>query len=141
MSETPLAGAVLAMLIGLLLGLERESSQRPDEGLFAGIRSFPILALCGFLGAQAGSPLVLPAVLLAIGALVVASYLRTASGHVGATTEIVAILAPLLGALVAWRQAALAAALAVLVTLLLTLKAPLHRLAGSVTGEEILSVL
>jgi uncharacterized membrane protein (DUF4010 family) len=140
--EGPLAGATISLLIGLLLGLERERSCSKDEGLFAGIRTFPILALCGFIGASAReAPFALPAVLLAIAALAVASYLRTARDHVGATTEITAILAPLLGAAVAWHQAPLAAALAVIVTLLLTLKAPLHKIAGSVTEDEILAIL
>ncbi len=67
--------------------------------------------------------------------------MRTADRHAGATTEVVAILAPLLGALVEWGQAPLAASLAALVTLLLTLKAPLHKIAGSVTEEETLSIL
>jgi len=137
-----LAGATLSLLIGLLLGLERERSRAKDEGLFAGIRTFPILALCGFVAALAkDAPLALPAVLFAIGGLAVAAYLRTAEAHVGATTEITAVLAPLLGALVAWGQAPLAASLAVIVALLLTLKAPLHKIAGNVTGDEILAIL
>jgi uncharacterized membrane protein (DUF4010 family) len=144
MTDTPLGGAIVSLLVGLLLGLERERSRQADEGLFAGIRTFPILALCGFLAARAaasGAALTLPAVLLTVGALAVASYLRTADAHVGATTEIAALLAPLLGALVAWHEAALAAALAVVVTLLLTLKAPLHKIAGSISSDEILAIL
>jgi uncharacterized membrane protein (DUF4010 family) len=141
---TPLGGALLALLIGLLLGLERERSQRPDERLFAGIRTFPILALAGYLGAfagQRGLPFVLPVVLLAVGALSVAAYLRTPPGHPGATTEAAALLATLLGALVCWGEPALAAALSVLATLLLTLKGELHKLAGSVSEDEILAML
>ncbi|MFI5182929.1 MAG: MgtC/SapB family protein [Vicinamibacteria bacterium] len=144
MIDTPLGQALVALLIGLLLGLERERSQRSDEGLFAGIRTFPILSLCGYIAAAAagkGVPLALPATLLAVAGLAVASYARTAERHSGATTEVVAVLAPLLGALVEWGEAPLAASLAVLVTLLLTLKAPLHRIAGSVTEEEIVSIL
>ena len=144
MIDTPLGQAVVALFIGLLLGLERERSQLGDEGLFAGIRTFPILSLCGYLAAAAagkGVPLALPATLLAIGALAVASYVRTADRHSGATTEVVAIAAPLLGALVAWGEAPFAASVAVLVTLLLTLKAPLHKIAGSITEDEIVSIL
>jgi uncharacterized membrane protein (DUF4010 family) len=142
--ETPLGGALLALLIGLLLGLERERSQAPDGPLFAGIRTFPILALVGYLGALAagrGLPLVLPSVLLTVGALSVAAYWRNGSAHAGATTEIAAILATLLGVFVGLGEPALAAALAVLVALLLTLKGKLHALAGSVSGDEILAIL
>ena len=144
MIDTPLGGALVALAIGLLLGLERERSQRPDERLFAGIRTFPLLVLSGYLSGLAsrqGLPLVLPALLLAVAGLAVASYLRSAVVHAGATTEAAAILAPLLGALVAWNQAVPAISLAVLVTLLLTLKAPLHRIAGSVSEEEIVAIL
>lgn len=144
MIETPLGEAIVALLIGLLLGLERERSQRQEEGLFAGIRTFPILSLTGYLAAMAagkGVPLALPAAILAVGALAFASYSRTSGRHPGATTEVVVILAPLLGALVQWGQAPLAASLAVIVTLLLSLKAPLHKIAGSVTEPEIVSIL
>jgi uncharacterized membrane protein (DUF4010 family) len=139
-----LAGALVSLLIGLLLGLERERSQEQDERLFAGIRTFPLVVLAGFLGAraqdQAGS-WVLPAVILAIGALAVAAYVVTSSAHSGATTEVVAIVAPLLGAFVAWEQALTAAALAVVITLLLTFKAPLHHIAGRVSQDEIVAIL
>jgi len=42
---------------------------------------------------------------------------------------------------VAWGEAPLAASLAVMVTLLLTLKTPLHRIAGAVSEDEILAIL
>ena len=145
MLDSPLGGAVTAVLIGLLLGFEREHSQRgADEGLFAGIRTFPLLTLSGFVaafGTQYGAPWVLPTTLLVVGALAVAAYVRAGSSHSGATTEVAAIFAPLLGALVAWGQSSLAVAVAILVTLLLTMKAALHRLAGAVTEEEIASIL
>jgi uncharacterized membrane protein (DUF4010 family) len=81
------------------------------------------------------------AVVVAIGALAVASYARTADSHVGATTEATAILAPLLGVLVALGHALAALSAAVLVTLLLTFKAPLHRIAGAVSEGEIVAIL
>jgi uncharacterized membrane protein (DUF4010 family) len=142
--DTALGGALLALLIGLLLGLERERSQSSGEALFAGIRTFPMLALAGYLGAlaaQRGLPLVLPVVLLAVGALAVAAYWRSPAGRSGATTEAAALLTTLLGVFVGLGEPALAGALAVLVALLLTLKGELHKLAGSVTGDEILAIL
>jgi uncharacterized membrane protein (DUF4010 family) len=75
-----------------------------------------------------------------VGALGVASYLRSATGT-GVTTEAGALLVTLLGAAVAWDQAPLASAAAILAALLLTLKAPLHRIAGAVSEDEILAVL
>ena len=83
----------------------------------------------------------LPSVLLVIGGLAIAAYLRTSGGTPGATTEASALVAALLGALAGFGETTLAGALAVVVTLLLTLKAPLHQLAGAVSEGEILAIL
>ncbi|HLA76123.1 MAG TPA: MgtC/SapB family protein, partial [Vicinamibacteria bacterium] len=91
--DTPLGGALVALLLGLLLGLERERSADGGAELFAGIRTFPLISLCGYLGAAAshhGLPLAFPAVLLALGALVVASYVQPGREAGGATTEVAA---------------------------------------------------
>jgi uncharacterized membrane protein (DUF4010 family) len=134
--------ALIATGLGLLLGLERQRSNAADEDLFAGIRTFPLFSLSGYLAALAaghGVPWALPAVLLAVAALAVASYAR--GRRAGTTTEASALLAVLLGAAVGWGQAPLASALAILATLLLTLKAPLHKVAGAVSEDEILAML
>jgi uncharacterized membrane protein (DUF4010 family) len=138
----PLGGALAALLIGLLLGLDRERAQRGQVVVFAGIRTFPLVALCGYLGAlggQNGLPLLLPAVLLGLVALAVASFARNPDG--GATTEVAMVLTALLGALVAWGQAPVAASLAVIAAVLLALRDPLHRLAKGLTEDEVLAVL
>lgn len=138
--DTALQGALTALLIGLMFGLERQRSHRTDEELFAGIRTFPMLTLTGYLAALSGAAWAVPAAVLGVSALAVTSYARTVQLQVGATTEALAILSPVLGACVHSYPMA-AAAGAVMVTLLLALKAPLHRLAGSVSEEEILSIL
>jgi uncharacterized membrane protein (DUF4010 family) len=138
----PLGGALTALLIGLLLGLDRERAQRGHPIVFAGIRTFPLVALCGYLaalGQQHGFPHALPMVLLGIMALGAVSFaLHPAEG---ATTEVVALLAAILGAVVAWGEAPLAASLAVLAAVLLTLREPLHRFAQVLTEDEVLAVL
>ena len=140
---TPLGGAFVSLLLGLLLGLERERAKQAQP-LFAGIRTLPLISLCGFFAASAaqhGMPLALPALLLAVGAFGLASYLRATEADAGITSEVAALVAALLGAVVAWGQVPVAASMAVVVTLLLTLKAPLHRLADRVTGEEVLAIV
>ncbi len=135
--------SAFALLIGLLLGLERERSEAAGER-FAGIRTFPLLALAGYTAAllgREGPSLLLPALLLGVAALVVAAYHWTAATHHGVTSEALALLAPLLGALCAYDRGPLAASLAVIVTLLLALKAPLHHFAGALGEEELLSFL
>jgi len=140
--RTPLGGALIALSLGLLLGLERQRSKHGEA--FAGIRTFPLFALCGFFGglaAQKGVPLALPAILLAVAAFGLASYLRAAEPDAGVTTEMSGLLTAVLGAVVAWGEVTVAASAAVVVTLLLTLKAPLHRVAGTVSEDEILAIL
>lgn len=140
--RTPLGGAFVSLSLGLLLGLERQHAKRGQA--FAGIRTFPLFALCGFFGglaAQKGAPLALPAILLAVGGFGLASYLRGPESEAGVTTEMSGLLAAVLGAVVAWGDVDAAASAAVVVTLLLTLKAPLHRIAGTVSEDEILAIL
>ncbi len=139
--QTSLWGAASALLVGLLLGLERERAHRGEPELFAGIRTFPMLSLGGYLAATTGHALALVSFVLGVAGLAVVSYARKMERPAGATTEVVALSAPLLGALVHGGHATLAASSAVVMTLLLTLKDPLHRLAGNVSEEEILSIL
>jgi uncharacterized membrane protein (DUF4010 family) len=135
----------MVLLIGLLIGLERQHSQKGDEPLFAGFRTFPVIALLGFLSAllaRAGFAWVLPAALLGVIVLATAAYYVTAQGvHKGATTEFVAILTFIFGALAALDMLVPAAAFAVATTVLLSLKAPLHQLAEKIREAEMIAIL
>jgi len=135
----------MVLLIGLLIGLERQHSRKADEPLFAGFRTFPVIALTGFLSAlmaRAGFPWMLPAAMLGVIALTAAAYYVTAQGaHKGATTEFVAILTFIFGALAALDLLIPAAAFAVATTVLLSLKAPLHQLAEKIQEAELYAIL
>jgi uncharacterized membrane protein (DUF4010 family) len=135
----------MALLMGLLIGLEREHSQRVDEPLFAGVRTFPIIVLSGYLCGlltKAGFTWVLPVALAGTCAIVVTAYAATLSGpHKGATTEFVAVLAFILGALTALGFLIPAATFAVVTTLLLSFKATLHKLAARIQEEELYAIL
>lgn len=98
-------GAV-ALLVGLLVGAEREFSQAEKKTLFAGVRTFPLIALLGFTGALladiTASPAVFAAVAVAFTVFVTATYVVSAlRGDAGATTEIAALTVFFLGALIA----------------------------------------
>jgi uncharacterized membrane protein (DUF4010 family) len=141
-THTPLGGATVSLLLGLLLGLERQRAKH--DAAFAGIRTFPLFALSGFfagLAASRGMPLALPAVLLVVGGLGIAAYMRETHDTAGVTTEMTGLFAAILGGVVAMGETGAAAAAAVVVTLLLTLKARLHSLAGAVSEDEILAVV
>jgi uncharacterized membrane protein (DUF4010 family) len=80
-------------------------------------------------------------VILVVGGFGLASYLRDPDNTAGVTTEMTGLLAALLGGVVALGEPTVAAAAAVVITLLLTLKAPLHRMAGAVSEDEILAIV
>src|SRR5262245_60453797 len=115
--EKSLAQAATAVLLGLLLGLERQRSHKAEPELFAGIRTFPVITLGGYLALATGQPWLLALFMAAIGGLAIAAYVGGGKRHGGATTEVVAVCAPLLGALVHADQALLAAASTIVVTL------------------------
>ncbi len=132
--------------IGLLLGLEREQAYHLKEGkhLFAGIRTFPIVAVLGYLGAFMGTALSVWAffgVLLGVFAIVAISFLRAESAVRGTTTEFSLILVFVLGGMVQLGHAHLSVGIAIAVTALLTFKIRLHNLAGALSKEEFLSIL
>ena len=90
----------VALLVGLLLGLDRERTERIGRR-FAGIRTFPLIAISGALATllrESTGPILLVVSFVAVVAVAVVSYARSAGlGEVGATTEIAAIVAFLLG--------------------------------------------
>jgi uncharacterized membrane protein (DUF4010 family) len=135
----------MALLMGLLIGLEREHSVGEDESLFAGFRTFPIIVLTGYLCGlltQAGFIWALPVALAGTCAIAVTFYAARAGGpHRGATTEFVGILAFILGALTALGFPIPAATFAVVTTLLLSFKAPLHHFAEKIQKEELYAIL
>ena len=46
---------IVALFIGLLIGLEREHSRPKEEKIFAGIRTTPLIALLGFVAGLVAS--------------------------------------------------------------------------------------
>lgn len=135
-----------ALLIGLLIGMERERVPEPGRRRFAGARTFPLLALLGAVVALAadevGAPLVFGVALLVIGALVTTAYIFEArKGHLGVTTEVAALITVLIGALCYWERAALAAALGVATTLLLSAKVETHTFATRLSSEDLIAIL
>jgi uncharacterized membrane protein (DUF4010 family) len=129
---------VVALGIGLLVGLERE--RRKGEGparAVAGIRTFALTALLGALARQVGGELGLLAAAVFAGALIAIGYQRSPRHDPGITTEVAQFVTLLLGAL-ATHDARLAAGLAVLVAGLLAMRTRLHRLATRViTSQEL----
>ena len=140
---------VVALGVGLLIGMEREWRWRQQEETkveHAGLRTF---GLIGLLGGLAGllQPLsggwLIPGTLLALAVLFVA-HRRTgdaASLVEDMTTLVAALVAALLGTLSTAGMPQLAAASAVVVVVLLNLKPTLHRWVAMLSQTELRAVL
>ena len=138
-----------ALLIGALVGTEREKRQSAEaEAGIGGLRTFVLLAL---LGAVAGwladalhMPALLVAVLIVVGAAVLAGYVlaaRVDPASLGLTTESAAITVYLLGAMATLGYRELAVALAIVTAALLAYKQPLHGLVEKMSWDDIFAGL
>lgn len=146
----------LALLAGLLVGLEREQSRPPedeDAGFFGGIRTYPIIAIVGAMGALLHKDLgPLPLLVGGLGVVVLTgiSYFRDSSqGRAGITSEASALLTFLLGAfavaegVIASLQTRVfvVASVAVASTLLLSARTELRALTSKLSKEDVLATL
>jgi uncharacterized membrane protein (DUF4010 family) len=134
-----------ALGLGMLIGLERERT-RGEERIFAGVRTFSLVALLGatsvFAGIQAGTPWIVGVVFLAVVAVVAVAYYVTAKGgSVGATTEVSLLLTFFIGSMCAWNQVGVAGAITVAAMLLLALKGWLHNLARHIEASDVEATL
>jgi len=138
-----------ALLIGLLVGLQREYShleEQEQERIFGGVRTFALLGLLGctaaFIAARADSVLAFLVVVGIAGGLIMISYAVTArQGSIGMTTEAAALMTLLAGALCYWGALELAAALGVSMTVLLALKLQTRRLVRNITQADVYATL
>ncbi|MEJ2012714.1 MAG: MgtC/SapB family protein [Anaerolineales bacterium] len=136
-----------AILIGALIGLEREFvQQRSGEQEFGGIRTFALMALLGAIAAyftQRFGLLLFMGTYVGLVLLLWASNIGPAmrGEEEGITTEIAALMTPLLGAMVIWDAPELAAALGVVTALILALKPGLHDLARRMNAEDLRATL
>jgi uncharacterized membrane protein (DUF4010 family) len=146
--DAHMSGLAVALAIGLLIGAEREWSQRHEqtERVMAGIRTFGLLGLLGAVAvilAQTVGPYAWVVILLAVAMLVVAGYIAQAkaTGDWGMTTEVAMLMTFGLGVLAASGQLALASGLGVLVAGLLSLKRVLHTHVHRLEHQEVSGAL
>jgi uncharacterized membrane protein (DUF4010 family) len=129
--------AALALALGLLVGFEREWSNKD-----IGVRTFAMTALLGLLGALLGAPLLLlsGAVVLV---LIVFVNLRglQAARKLEATTSVALAIIFLLGVLVGQGHLFTPVACSILVAMLLALKPQLRAFAGGLSQQEVRSAL
>lgn len=132
MSDTiGLTGAAAALGIGMLIGLERERHKGQGETrACAGLRTFAITALLGYVAMQVGGGLLVGIVAFALGLLVTVAYGRSLSDDPGVTSEVALFTVLVLGALCGMNPE-LAIAVGVVMAGLLTYRERLHYFARS----------
>jgi len=148
MNEALLQRLAVALAIGLVVGLERGWKTREQHAgqRVAGIRSFTLVGLLGGATGALASPdriIVLAAGLVAMGALVVASYLMNvgARHELGITTEVALMATYALGAVAVLGAPFEAAAGAIVMALVLGFKTEVHRVVGGIERQELLATL
>jgi uncharacterized membrane protein (DUF4010 family) len=154
---------LISLGLGILIGLEREYHRRQESGeraiVIAGIRTFPIIALCGTLLAiitrLAGYPdstipvailpylsLLIPLALLGFILLaLVMFYAKHQLELTGLTTPVAVIATFILGVLVGFELWIVSVICCVAITLLLVSKRKLHAFASVLTESELMSAL
>jgi len=140
LADAPWGGLAVALGCGLLVGLERErrKGQGPERAA-AGLRSFMLASMTGAL-AQTLAPVAAPGLLVALGALAVialavASYVRSAPRDPGLTTELALIVMYLVGVQCVVSPA-FGAASGTVLAVLLAARERMHRFATELLTEH-----
>jgi uncharacterized membrane protein (DUF4010 family) len=135
---------VVALAIGLLMGLERERNPAAK----AGLRTFALTALLGALAAHLATALgelwLIAAGLFLVGAMMIAAYLHAPQqpdGDPGTTTVAALMLCYGLGVLVWHDEIQLAVMLGIAATMLLYFKPELRGISQHMSRRDLLSIL
>ena len=132
----------VAIGIGFLIGVEREHAALKEKAhSFAGIRTFIIVVLLGFIGAMAAtvfSPWIYFGILMSVVLLIAISYQVTAStGDIVSTTEFSVLLAFLLGGLSFSGFIEISLMITVVMVVLLSSKLKLQNVIAKISNEEL----
>lgn len=144
-SKQVILSFLVAVLLGFLIGLERERKREQQGSIFAGIRTFPLIALFGAIVGvltQTVSPWVLVGSFVPVAVLIALAYWRETVGEkVGGTTQFAVLVAYGLGVMAGYGSFVAALAGAVVATGMLSLRTELRRLAGAVSQEDLFAVV
>jgi uncharacterized membrane protein (DUF4010 family) len=136
---------LVALALGFLVGLERESIKIDRKLVFGGVRTHPIISMFGFGCAwlyQIGVAFMLPAGLLAIAILTGISYVaKIRSDRFGTTSEVSALLTFITGALAMVVDVWIAMAMGIVNTMLLSEKAMLESYVERLSKVEFLATI
>ena len=138
-------GFAIALLIGALVGTERENRKRKeDRESTSGLRTFILLAMVGavsaWLGSRMGTPWLFIAALLIVTGSQIASYVMTGRVRpeaLGVTTEAGALCVCLLSGMTMLGYPELAVGLGIVTTAVLAYKEPMHGLVSKLGRDDI----
>jgi uncharacterized membrane protein (DUF4010 family) len=138
---------LIAILLGSLIGLQREfTKQHNNQNIFAGIRTFILIALLGsvlgYLTQNIESTYVIIGFIFTILFALVA-YATTTKKQYGAdgTTQVALILTYILGVMTTTQQLEIAVILAILIASFLTFKEKLHNIAKKIDATELVAMV
>ena len=144
--QRQVTGMMLALALGLLVGIQRQWSQRklPGGTRFAGVRTFGLLGLAGGIAGLLYQSAAGPAVVLlgAAAALVVIGYRRSSTDakHISGTASVVGLITLAGGFLAGWGERLIATAIVVAMVLLLAMRSSLHRWIDRLNEREVLAI-
>ena len=135
----------ISMAIGGLIGLEREQ-HRDHELVIAGVRTYPLISLAGFLFAfletDGHMPAAVPLGLGIFGAVSIAYlFIRHSLKLTGFTSPVAILVTFIIGLLTGYGHYVEAVAVGVAVTFVLLAKGRLHDFASAVTQAEMMGAL
>jgi uncharacterized membrane protein (DUF4010 family) len=138
-------GLASALIIGALVGIERERSKALSGNVgIGGVRTFILFSLTGavaaWLSKELGSAWIFVAALAAVGALAIAGYVvqaRVKPNAVGLTTETAAIGVCLLGGACTAGYNEMALAVGIAVSAILAYKESMHGLVAKLGSDDI----
>lgn len=136
----------IAILLGSLIGLEREHRQQVyGYEIFGGLRTFALISLSGALAMFLSnySAVLSGIVTVALFTIIIFSYFNASKNHgkVGVTSEIAAVVAYMIGILCGMDNFLLATCIAIATLAILHFKQPLHKWAHHIKNEEIVSTI
>jgi uncharacterized membrane protein (DUF4010 family) len=132
-----------ALLLGLLVGLQRQRT----ESSVGGIRTFPLITafgtLCGWLALEHGGWIIAAGLIALAALLVVSNFMLAKQGDVdaGQTTEIAALLLYGIGAYLVIGETMVAVALGGAIALLLHYKELLHAFASKIGERDVTAIM
>lgn len=139
-------GVLISLAIGLILGLEREYDKLKDEVGFAGIRTFPIVTILGYVMGNLSETFSPWFLIIGLGSFIlflgIGQLLKTRmESGLGMTTNLALITTFVLGIMVSQELYRDSVATAVIVVTLLSLKTTFRSIIQNITHDELFAFI